>query len=615
LTSQAPEDAAAVASRRQSVLRRFWRVLLPVASAAFAALALSGWLALHAFEARTQLAEARRELLTVESALRQGRLQPGDSAVTRGIAAAAHSTEVARRLTSDRLWRLGAAVPIAGCPLRSSAKLTGAADELTRRVVQPLAALVPLMKPHRGPEGFAVDVGGLRTASGGVAAMTGELAALSAEVTKASGCGFAGNGLGIAAGQHELEQRLVGLSATVDDLAKATRLAPAMLGADGPRRYLLVVQNDAQSRATGGIISGFGIISARSGRLSLVIRNDAALPAIGTTPVLRLSPDLQDRYGRLRMATAWGNANLSPDYPAAARVFSAMWARGTGQQLDGVVAMDPSMLGYLLSEVGTARLPDGHQVTGDGLADLLQSRIYSMFPTAEQRDVYFSAVGASIYSSLLTSGVSPARLLSAMGRAADEGRLLIWSRRAGEQQMLSPTPLGGVLPTDTGPFLAVVSQNGTGSKLDYWLRRSTEYQLRRLPNGSGEAVVTVRFRNTAPSSGLPLYVRQRLEEGAPRHFPPGQTALYVSIYGGIGGGFISASLDGRAVQLESETEKGHGVFSIFVTMDPGQTATLRVVLSEPLWRPYVVLRRQPLVSPEQITVNGAKVRPVYASVP
>ena len=51
--------------------------------------------------------------------------------------------------------------------------------------------------------------------------------------------------------------------------AAAAQLAPAIFGADGPRRYLLVVQNNAESRATGGFIGSFGTITAEDGKLTV----------------------------------------------------------------------------------------------------------------------------------------------------------------------------------------------------------------------------------------------------------------------------------------------------------------------------------------------------------
>lgn len=552
--------------------------------------------------------DARRELLAVEGALRQGQLQPGSTAIQRAVDSASRSTRAARRLTSDGLWRLAARTPIAGCPLRSSAALTGAADELTRDIVQPLATLSAILNPRRDTNGFAVDVIALGRSSPAIAAMTARLGVLGSDVSATPGCSFGGSALGLPSAQEELAGRVQRLASAAADLQLAARLLPPMLGADSPRRYLLVVQNDAESRATGGVIGGYGYLTAFRGRLSLDTRNAGTLPSFGAGPVLRLSDELERRYGRLGLASEWGNANLTPDFPLAARMYSTMWSKGTGRQLDGVVAIDPVLLGYLLTVVGSATMPDGRMATGSTLVPLLQSQIYSLLPTNAQRDAYFAGAGKAIYSAVLKSSASPMRLLSALGRGADEGRLLVWSRRPAEQRGLETTPLAGALSTAHGPYLAVISQNATGSKLEYWLRRSTEYQLRRLPGGSGEAVVSVRLTNSAPVRGLPPYVYQRIEDTAPRSLIPGQTALYVSVYGGVGAGFTSATLDGKRVTLESEREKGHGVFSTFLSINPGHSRVLRVVISEPAWQPFVRVRRQPLISPERITVSGAQVR-------
>ena len=44
---------------------------------------------------------------------------------------------------------------------------------------------------------------------------------------------------------------------------------PSMLGANGTRRYLLLVQNNAEIRPTGGIAGSFAILKADKGKLSM----------------------------------------------------------------------------------------------------------------------------------------------------------------------------------------------------------------------------------------------------------------------------------------------------------------------------------------------------------
>ena len=51
--------------------------------------------------------------------------------------------------------------------------------------------------------------------------------------------------------------------------AFAAKLAPAIFGGEGPRTYLLVVQNNAESRATGGFIGSYGLVTALDGKLDV----------------------------------------------------------------------------------------------------------------------------------------------------------------------------------------------------------------------------------------------------------------------------------------------------------------------------------------------------------
>jgi hypothetical protein len=55
--------------------------------------------------------------------------------------------------------------------------------------------------------------------------------------------------------------------------------------------------------------------------------------------------------------------------------------------------------------------------------------------------------------------------------------------------------------------LSLVSENASGNKIDWYLRRDIQYRVRLDPEtGVGKADLVATFRNTAPDSGLPDYV-------------------------------------------------------------------------------------------------------------
>ena len=53
------------------------------------------------------------------------------------------------------------------------------------------------------------------------------------------------------------------------DLQALLHLTPELLGADGPRRYLVLLVNNAELRGSGGVLTGIGILSFDEGRLEI----------------------------------------------------------------------------------------------------------------------------------------------------------------------------------------------------------------------------------------------------------------------------------------------------------------------------------------------------------
>ena len=64
----------------------------------------------------------------------------------------------------------------------------------------------------------------------------------------------------MASAVDQLAGKLATVAETTGPAARVARLAPSMLGADGPRTWMVVFQNPAEPRATGGIFGSFAIM-------------------------------------------------------------------------------------------------------------------------------------------------------------------------------------------------------------------------------------------------------------------------------------------------------------------------------------------------------------------
>ena len=59
--------------------------------------------------------------------------------------------------------------------------------------------------------------------------------------------------------------RRLEIAELLENTALAARLAPSMMGADGPRTYFMGFQTNAEARGTGGLLGGFGILRFDNG--------------------------------------------------------------------------------------------------------------------------------------------------------------------------------------------------------------------------------------------------------------------------------------------------------------------------------------------------------------
>ena len=76
------------------------------------------------------------------------------------------------------------------------------------------------------------------------------------------------------------------------------------------------------------------------------------------------------------------DVNLTPDFPTAAALFVKMYAIRKHVQVDGVLAIDPVALSYLLAGSKPVKIGNGLQLTSANITEILLSKAYQLYPEA-----------------------------------------------------------------------------------------------------------------------------------------------------------------------------------------------------------------------------------------
>lgn len=555
------------------------------------------WLAGTGLLAKRELTTVQGDIASLRTAVATGKLsdarQLSDS--IENHAARAH------QLTTGPVWYLAAELPAVGEPARSVREIAGSANALGRGAVPQLIGATTALTGSdlRGPNGgldFAPIASvrpSVESASTVIDAAARRMAALPEHTWFSA----------VDKARTDMMRQLTSLADSLHTTSATLRVIPELLGQQGPRTYFLAFQNDAEARGTGGLPGAFAIVTADRGALRFDrFESDSELSGVHAD--VDFGPDYAQLYKGAGTTTLYGNANISPNFPYAAQTWASMWQRHSGQQVDGVIAVDPSALSYLLAATGPAALPDGSQVTAATVVSLTQSAVYAKFPAPSQnaaRRAYLLDIARAVGGRLVGQHGDTVALVKAVQRAVGERRLLVWSADAKVQADLVRASAAGVVPQTSAPYVGLSIVNDGGNKLDYYLDRSLRWQ--RSGCGPTRAVtVTITLTNNAPSSGLSYYVTHRSDAHA---YPvkAGDNRLLVAYSATTGALMNGVTVDGSPATAAAGVERGHPVFTVDLEIPRGATRTVTLRLSEPAATGAPVVLRQPLVRPLSIVLN------------
>lgn len=416
----------------------------------------------------------------------------------------------------------------------------------------------------------------------------------------------------LASSVDEVDRELNDTLPQLQLAADAARNGPALLGATGPRRYLILFTQPAESRGLGGFVSNWAELTAVDGRLELGRsgRVDELNKAPGDCNARKLtSPpvprDYVERYdGRFHPGCFFQDVTLSPDLPSVAAAAAQLFPEMGGAPVDGVLAVDPYALAALLTFTGPLRIEGFDQaLTSENAADLLIKEQYERFDTNEERKDFLDEASRRTFEELVSGSLpSPKRLAEVLGPVVQQRRLMFTSFDPAGDALAARLALNGAFPEPDGhDFFQLVTQNKANNKIDPYLRRDIEYEARyNASTGDVEAKMLITLHNDAPSSGLPDAIIGSNDQG----LPLGTNVVYLSLYTPLG--LRTAKDATHAVPLEFQRELGYSVYSAYVEIPSGGTATLELELFGQLDAgPEYRLRvgAQPTVNRDRVTVR------------
>jgi hypothetical protein len=538
-------------------------------------LALTGYQALQARDALEVVAAEFEDIAE--------QLKTGDEAgARRSLDTAQTAAADARSSTTGLGWWLTSQLPGVGDDVYAVRTVADVTDVLASEVLPEVVAASETLNPARlRPNGGKVMLAPLRAVAPEVVQAN---QAMQRQEQRIRALDSGDLNPQLAAPVELMQDKLGEAAALSAKAAYAVQLLPPMLGAEGPRSYLALFQNNAEIRATGGIPGAFATIDADGGQVSLGQQGDAGSIGRFEDPVLPLTGEEIGIYEE-KLGLFPQNVNFTPDFPRSAELAQAMWQHTTGKTVDGVVSVDPVALSYLLEGTGPVTLPTGESLTADNAVNVLLHQIYLREPDPAVQDAFFALAAQAVFDALAAGKGEPTAVLDGLARAAEEGRLLVWSAHPAEQSMLSETRLGGRIPRepDDRPFVGVFFNDGTAAKMQYFYDYSVDVEpVTCNVAGRQTLEVTVTMTSTAPSDAgsLPDYIT-----GGGAALRPGSMRVNAHLYAPLGGWIDASAVDGVEHPMNIQEHLGRAVGSRTVELAPGETHELTYTVMTGLDQP------------------------------
>lgn len=562
-----PDPERAPRSRRRRIAGRVVGVVLVVLAVLVVA---GGWLVYRGVQASEALMSARTVFSDLRTQLDEGRTDQIETALPQ----AQEDLATARRATSDPLWRAAEVLPGLGPNLTAVRVVSASLEDVTRDA---LPAVVLLNDVLAAPDARAadgrLDLTPLLAAGPEVAAAADSARAAQAAVAEIDVDRLVGQ---LAEPIGQLTDGLDQVSGLLDAGAQVATLLPPMLGADGPRTYLLVSLNSAELRSAGGIVGAFAVLHAEDGAVTLTDQRSTMDLGGMDTSILPLSAEElvvdTDRLGR------WvQDAVITPDFPRSAQLLAARWQQDMGQGVDGVIAADPVGVRYLLQATGPVTEPGGTTISSGDVLQVLLRDSYLEIADPAVADAFYAGVAATIFRAVGAGQGDPHALVTALGRAGTEGRIRVWSAHPPEQEVLASTTIGAAFLTGDFPdAVGVFLNDGNAGKLDYYL--TTTVSVEDLQCSGPEPTATVRldldYQPPADVASLPAYVT-----GPPRAgVPVGVLSTNVTVYAPVGAPLRALGRGEGFVSGTTATMAGRDVQVVTSTLAPGTSETYRVTV-------------------------------------
>ncbi len=381
------------------------------------------------------------------------------------------------------------------------------------------------------------------------------------------------------------------LLALLDGFESHEALLQELLGGNGPRTYLFLLQNNHELRATGGFIGSYALVDINQGTVRRFFVDGIF------NPDGQLKENVVPPKPIQKISAAWSlhDSNWFPDFPLSAEKAIFFYEKTGGPTVDGVVTLTPTVMQKLLVVTGPIALPQyGLTVDADNFIPVVQEQVEVKYDKEfNQPKKILADLSQALLEkvfSLQDQGTSR-RIAEALVVGLNEKHILLYVRHPETEKLIDDAGWSGRVLDTPRDYLSVIHSNINGYKTDGVIDESIRHRADIQDDGSIIDTVTIirthrgghtpyEWWNKVNADYLRVYVPRGSTllstKGTTWEFPP--APLDYERLGFMTDATVAAEEAGTKIDQKSgvrlSEESGKSVFGAWVYVSPGESVTV-----------------------------------------
>jgi len=291
-------------------------------------------------------------------------------------------------------------------------------------------------------------------------------------------------------------------------LLATSKDAENIFGFNEPTKILVLFQNQAEIRPTGGFIGSYGVLEISKGKIISIKIDDIYNPdgqidvkKINVPAPENIKKSLNENKLYIR------NANYLSDFPSSAENISNLFLQATGEKFDTVISIDSSFIQSYLDQFGGIYLNAYEEEINAGNFTE-RAQFHSEFNYKEgvsEKKSFLTNLGSKILEKFFEFNSSDlVKFSDSVYGLLQTKNIQIATKNPNLSKSLKNLNWDGALVQTKGDYLKIVNSNLGGNKVNYMTKNRYKYEVLSMTrDGLLRARVTASYTNDSKTKAWP----------------------------------------------------------------------------------------------------------------